>query len=380
MSLPTLSRTNATTRLGLRFRFEGLWLFSPRVDLLLLAIPFGVALLAAAAASGLNEPIAGPTQRLAVWTAQNILGNGTHVILTFVLFAVRPDTLHAAPRQGRWVALGLVLTTGVAFGLFGLHWVDDRARLLLTGVLFNVFGLHHLLSQSKGLWALHNLRGRQAQALAPSAREGALQRALTPLALTLILTRFFFLPESPLTPHEAYFDAGQSQLLPFSALGLLVMVWLGYCAAVARELMSTAAPSGPKALYLLGVGTGVLLSLLSPQWGNVVLPGLHGLEYFALSARMLQPRDRSEEARFSGRRTWPLMVASMLPLFVIGLVGALGPHLPALHSFASSVPWRVFGTIGFACVLAHYWADALIYRFRIPSVRKVMLRRMGFVP
>jgi hypothetical protein len=29
-------------------------------------------------------------------------------------------------------------------------------------------------------------------------------------------------------------------------------------------------------------------------------------------------------------------------------------------------------------VLAHYFADALIYRFRIPSIRRVMLRRLGF--
>jgi hypothetical protein len=29
-------------------------------------------------------------------------------------------------------------------------------------------------------------------------------------------------------------------------------------------------------------------------------------------------------------------------------------------------------------VLAHYFADAFIYRFKIPEVRKVALRRLGF--
>jgi hypothetical protein len=31
-----------------------------------------------------------------------------------------------------------------------------------------------------------------------------------------------------------------------------------------------------------------------------------------------------------------------------------------------------------ATVLAHYCADAFIYRFRIPGVRKVALARLGF--
>jgi hypothetical protein len=30
-----------------------------------------------------------------------------------------------------------------------------------------------------------------------------------------------------------------------------------------------------------------------------------------------------------------------------------------------------------ACVLAHYYADAFIYRLRIPSVRGVVLGRLG---
>ena len=30
-----------------------------------------------------------------------------------------------------------------------------------------------------------------------------------------------------------------------------------------------------------------------------------------------------------------------------------------------------------AVVLAHYFADAFLYRFRIPEIRKVMLARMG---
>jgi hypothetical protein len=354
------------------FRFDGGWLYSPRSDLLMLCIPFALALLAAAVANNLAEPSS--VQPMAVWTAQYILGNGTHVVLTFLIFAVRPEALRAAPKQGAWVVFGAVAATVLAFSLFSLGRFDERAGMLVTGVFFNVFGLHHVLSQCRGMWALYALRGRQGQAAPPSAREIRLQRALTPMALALVLTRLFFVPVSSGTPHEAYLDAGQSTLLPFYWLGILVALWLGYCAAVARELLTSADRSGPKALYLLAVGAGVLLTLVTPQWGNVVLPGLHGLEYFVLSAHMLQPRDVDEARRFSGRHSWLLMAASMLPLFAIGVVGAV----PALHTVATSVPWAVFGTLGTACVLAHYWADALIYRFRIPSVRQVMLRRMGF--
>lgn len=361
----------------MRFRFEGCWLYSPRTDLSLFCAPFALALLAATVGNYLAEPDSGPSQHLAVWTAQYILGNGTHVILTFLMFAVRPETLRAAPKQGAWLAFGAVAATAVAFFLFGLSRVDERAGMLLTGVLFNVFGLHHLLSQFRGMWALYTLRGRQGQETPASPREMRLQRALTPLALSLMLTRFFLVPSSSLTPREPYLDVGQSALLPHYWLAILVVIWLTYCCTVARELLLEADPSGPKALYLVAVSAGVLLSLMTPQWGNVVLPGLHGLEYFLLSAQMLQPRDAQEAKRYSGRHVWPLMVAAMLPLFAIGVVGALGPSTPFLQAFASSVPWGVFGTLGSACVIAHYWADALVYRFRIPSVRKVMLRRMG---
>ena len=41
---------------------------------------------------------------------------------------------------------------------------------------------------------------------------------------------------------------------------------------------------------------------------------------------------------------------------------------------------RVLTSLSLGVVLAHYFSDAFIYRFRIPSIRKVMLRRLGFAP
>ena len=48
-------------------------------------------------------------------------------------------------------------------------------------------------------------------------------------------------------------------------------------------------------------------------------------------------------------------------------------------SVGSSHPlYRAVLTLSLALVLWHYVTDALIYRFRIPQVREVMLKRLGF--
>ena len=64
-------------------RFKGLWLFSARADAAMLLIPLVLAAGAAVCTTLWDIPRA---HSLAVWTAQNILGNATHVILTFLLF------------------------------------------------------------------------------------------------------------------------------------------------------------------------------------------------------------------------------------------------------------------------------------------------------
>jgi hypothetical protein len=67
------------------------------------------------------------------------------------------------------------------------------------------------------------------------------------------------------------------------------------------------------------------------------------------------------------------MAVSMAPLLLVGI--ARGPF-PGL-AFGGSVMTFGFDVVN-ALVIAHYFADAFIYRFRIPAVRKVALHRMGF--
>lgn len=363
--------------------FQGLWLFSARADLLIIALPLALAL-AVAASTALSAPAADGAQRLAAWTAQNLLGNATHVVLTFLLFAVHRDVLTAAPGQPRLVLAGALAMLAVGTGFFFSFYADRTAHIYLVAVVFNVFGLHHTLSQHRGIWSLHGLREGDAGMPAPSSRERELQKVYVPLMLTLLLVRILFVSESSdSSGSSAYLDVGQGAVLPRETLAVLLAVWMGYFVALFRSVLSTGPRSGPKVLYLLAMATATGLVLVAPSWGYVMLPGMHGLEYYVLSARMMEPRSGDASPLRRGLIV-PLMVASMLPLLALGVMHGLlqeGPAFGLLASQSDAVRahplLRALTSLSFAVVLAHYFADALIYRFRIPSIRAVMLRRLG---
>jgi hypothetical protein len=119
-----------------------------------------------------------------------------------------------------------------------------------------------------------------------------------------------------------------------------------------------------------------------------MLPAMHGLEYYMITARMMEPREGDPPARLGRVWIWPLMILSMLPLLTLGVIhglildgagrGTLGTSDPSGGS--SHLILRVLTSLSLGVVLAHYFSDAFIYRFRIPSIRKVMLRRLGFAP
>ncbi len=364
--------------------FRGLWLFSPRMDGLLLLVPLALTVLAWALSTVFAEPVSGNVNRMAIWTAQYILGNGTHVVLTFLLFAVHRDVLTAEPRQPRLVLLGSLGMLAVGGLLLSLYYVDAKGHAYVVAVLFNVFGLHHTFSQNRGFWSLHMLRGHQAGLSAPAPLERRLQQLFVPLMLTLVLVRFFFVAETPRPGDTPYLDIRQGTPLPHGALAVLLLVWLGYFLLLFRTVLRSGTASGPKVLYLFTVALGTGLTLVTPAWGNVMLPALHGLEYYLLTARMMEPREGDAPSRVGRAWIWPVMVLSMLPLVTLGVVHLLisGPAQGMVSAAAadlkSHVVLRVLTTVSFSVVLAHYFADALIYRFRIPSIRRVMLRRLGF--
>ena len=128
------------------------WLFSRELDAALLVVPYLVALVAFVA-SGLSLS-GGLPRAYAAWGSQFVLGNTTHVILTFLLLGARRDLLHAAPGQARTIIVGASLTWGVAFGSY--YALDRYAPTLMDLFLAFVITLasHHTFSQSKGIWSL----------------------------------------------------------------------------------------------------------------------------------------------------------------------------------------------------------------------------------
>jgi hypothetical protein len=88
---------------------------------------------------------------------------------------------------------------------------------------------------------------------------------------------------------------------------------------------------------------------------------------------MLAPTAAEPASKLTAALCWPAMLAAMSPILVVGAVA--NPWRP-LELPQGVLAWSV--SVVNAVVLAHYCADAFIYRFRIPGVRKVALARLGF--
>lgn len=356
----------ATTREAAGSRLAGT-LYRPWIDGLIIFGPWLFAALFAFA----QAPSAGTP--MAIWVAQFVLGNTTHVILTFLLLGLRPDVLHATPSQARIVAIGSIVTFVVTFGMF--HAVETLAPTWsgFPTAVIAVFGTHHRLSQAKGVWSLYNLRAGKLGLGPPSAKERALQQYWVSFGLILVMVAWLFVPSGP----ERSFPMLQAiplepAFLPYTVAYGLAGAWILFAGAllvsVAREQ-----PNLPKLAHIGSHAVAVTLAILSPVWGGIVWGSIHGLEYYFLSARMLERRDGDAHKSPRAALIWPLMLLAMAPIIFVGL--AMAPFAPSL--LPGSVAQLGLRLVN-ACVAAHYFADAFIYRFRIPEVRKIALHRLGF--
>jgi hypothetical protein len=240
-----------------------------------------------------------------------------------------------------------------------------------------VFATHHTLSQAKGIWSLYGMRAAKAGCAPMSERERRMMRAFVPIALVLILIRWFFVPKGPdrLYPFIQPIP-GERAILPYAFTWALVAAWLIVAALVMTAVARPRPRSIPKVIYVGTHMLGVALMIGAPGWGAIFTAGIHGLEYYFLCGRMIAPAHQGER-RPTRAWVWPAMVLTMLPLVAIGVVNA--PFTSLLVPDARWVP--TFQTLRYllnAIVMAHYFADAFIYRFRIPEVRRVALMRLGF--
>ena len=353
-------------------RVETAWLYSPLVDLSILLVPFalvGTVVMLTLGQRGIAE------RAYAGWIAQFILGNSTHVILTFLLLGVRREMLHATASHQKTITYGCAAVfLGASAGFYALqqtlpNWTDFALAIVV------LLATHHTLSQTKGIWSLYGLRARSIGLSAPTPRLRSLHQHYVAVGLLLIAIRFLFVPKDefsmfPFVLSVPLMDAP----LPFEVTYLLVLAWLVFAGLLIAELMREETINASMLTYLGINVVAVAICIYAPVWGSILTAGIHGLEYAFLTRRMLQPSESEPNAPV--RRGWvvPIMILCMMPLFAIGLVAA--PFTPKPSE--PGTLWILAPILLNGVVLAHYFADAFIYRFRVPEIRRVALARMRF--
>jgi hypothetical protein len=358
-----------------RLRYEAL--FSKPADLAMIFVPVLATALTFAIASRTGQNVRGSANTYLLWIAAYVLGNTSHVVLTFLLLGARRDMLHATERQARTVVAGALAVFAVALWL-GRATRDVPTAHILFGVAISVFAIHHTTSQAKGFWALYSLRGAKAGLPPPSARERELQKSFVPLVLVLVAVKWTLVGESPAPVAEPFLNVnpGYPAVLPFAVTYGLIAAWLVFVAVLFHTLLAYETRNAAKLVYLGAQCAVVTVELIAPGWGVTTAAGIHGLEYFLLTRRMLAPTlppAGSEAAsKLTSSLVGPAMLAAMSPVFGVGLI--YNPWF-AVNVGPDTRLWA--GIAVTAVTLAHYYADAFIYRFRIPGVRKVALARLG---
>jgi hypothetical protein len=192
----------------------------------------------------------------------------------------------------------------------------------------------------------------------------------------LIVVKWTLVARSPIefAPPFLNVNPGELPLLPFAASYLLIAAWLVFVGALFRSLLAHDTLNVPKLVYLGVQCSVVLIELVYPSWGLSIAAGIHGLEYFLLTRRMLAPTRAEPESKLTAGLCVPAMIGAMAPILAVGIFR--NPLLAVTVISDRTMSWLLM--IVNATVLAHFCADAFIYRFRIPSVRKVALERLGF--
>jgi hypothetical protein len=298
-------------------------------------------------------------------------------MLTFLTVSARRDVLHATDRQAKTVVVGSLAVFAVALLLMRLTR-NDPTTSILFGVTAGIFAIHHTLSQAKGFWALYSLRGSKSGLPAPSPRERELQGLFVPLSLLAIALKWTLVGEFSLARSSPFLNVnpGYPAVLPFALTYALLAGWLVYVGVLFRTLLAYETLNGVKLVYIGTQCSVVTLELIAPGWGITIGAGIHGLEYYLLTRKILAPTSRETTSKLSAALCWPAMIAVMSPLLFVGAI--TNPWFPLPLLMGDARVWA--GALVTSTVLAHYYADAFLYRLRIPGIRKVTLARLGLTP
>ena len=351
-------------------RVARVWLHSATADLAVLLVP--LAAIAVFVGLEIHRGSDGVLERgYAGWASQFVLLNTSHVLLTFLLLGKRRDVLDAAPGQRALVVKGSLAAFAASFALFWTTQFAFPAWADFAYAIAYIFATHHRLSQTKGVWSLYNIVGHKHGLPRPGPREVSLQKVIVPIGLILVSVRVLFIPASrsfhiPVVPAVPHMDAP----LPHAATYGLLAAWVVLLGAIALSLRGAFRISG-KPVYVLLYGLYFAVLIYSPIWGSALIGGVHGLEYLLLTDRMLKD-DGAASHRFA---RWTTLFVAMLPALMVGLLTAPVPF--SLHLTGTPALVLIYAQIALgSAVMTHYFTDGVIYRFRIPSVRATMLRRL----
>ena len=171
-----------------------------------------------------------------------------------------------------------------------------------------------------------------------------------PLALLLIAVKWMLVGHAPPCGRAAVpeREPGRPRVLPFAATYALLAGWLVYMAVLFRALLAYETLNAAKLVYLGTQCAVVTFELVAPGWGVTVAAGIHGLEYYLLTRKMLAPTAGEGTSRLTAALCWPAMIAAMSPILVVGVLR--NPFVPLDVGLARSWPLMLVN----ACVLAHY--------------------------
>jgi hypothetical protein len=353
------------------------WLYGRNRDLALVLLPIALtiasAVLMTSRAEGSHEDLV--LRSGTMWIAQYIFGSTSHIALTFLLLGARRDLVHSTPKQARILRFGSAAVFSVMFGLYWLGMRTFPGATPFVMAVTVVVAQHHLLSQVKGYWSLYGLRALRDGVAIITSKERRLQQLYVPLALLAVMIRVLFVPliDEPDSPPFVAVLKGEPAILPFSVTYALLAGWCVYSALVLREVTRAPVRHTARVLYVFVHLAAVALMLVSMRLGIVMKSALHGLEYYFITERMMRPLPSDLASRIRKAAVVPVMALSMLPLFILGV--ARNPWWP---TETAGTVIEILLLVLSAATMTHYFVDAFLFRFRIPEVREVALRRLGF--
>lgn len=306
-----------------------------------------------------------------------LLGNTSHIGLTLLLLSAN-RALRSAPPEGwrRLLGASLAIAALCTALYLGLQQRSARLALGVATLLVILLSVHHNLAQCRGFFAIYERKlQRHADQRADGRARGLLQAFLL-LTMAQVWLAYFFTRQSIGT---VLFR------VPERALAAAALVTLAVGALLLLRVLRREVVSAPEVLYLLRLLCYPVAVFYLSDIAFAGLGAAHGLEYFAITARLTRERQRDEEGGRWRRRLLsraPGLGLAMALFLVPGSLAVLAQPRYRLDRLLATAPgWHPdLGALllpllcmWFGLSLVHFYLDSRIFRFRHPAVRQAVL-------